>query len=58
MNIILSDVNDKPKLKIDNSRIIYRENKKIGITIIEIKESDGLNIKSFLDIDIRIVLRE
>ena len=29
MNIILSDVNDKPKLKIDNSRIIYRENTKL-----------------------------
>ena len=58
IKIILNDVNDKPKLKIDNSRIIYRENKKDGITIIEIKESDGLDINSFLDIDTRIVLSE
>ena len=50
---------DKPKiLKIDNSRIIYRENKKDGITIIEIKESDGLDVDSFLEINSKIIHSE
>ena len=43
--------NKKTVLKIDNSRKIYRENKKDGITIIEIKPSDNLDLNSFLDLD-------
>lgn len=38
-------------LKIDNSRKIIRENKKDGITIIEIKISDNLDLNYFLELD-------
>ena len=54
-------LNNEPNflfLKIDNSRIIFRENKKDGITIVEIKESDGLDIDSFLEINSKIIYSE
>ena len=38
-------------LTIDKSRIIHREDKKDGITIIEIKPSDNIDINSFLEIE-------
>ena len=43
------------EIKINNSRNIYFSNKEeFDITIIEIKEEDGLNINLFLDIDYNI----
>ena len=36
--------NAKTTLKIDNSRKIYRENKKDGITVLEIKPSDNIDL--------------
>ena len=58
IKILLKDNLNFILLKIDNSRIIYRENKKDGITIIEIKESDGLDVDSFLEIDSKIIHSE
>jgi hypothetical protein len=49
IQIILNNV--KSVLKIDNSRKIYKENKKDGITILEIKPSDNIDINSFLEFD-------
>ena len=43
--------NNKASLIIDESRKIYTEKEKYGLTIIEIKEDDGLDIHSFLEID-------
>ena len=43
--------NVKKVLKIDKSRKIYRENKKDGITIIEIKPSDNIDLNSCLEIE-------
>ena len=42
---------------IDHNRVIYSE-KKYGITIIEIKENDGFDIKDFLQIDNDILLKK
>ena len=47
--------NVKNILKIDNSRKIYRENIKDGITVLEIKPSDNIDLKSFLDLDYNII---
>ena len=49
--ILLFINNVKKVLKIDLSRNILRENKKDGITIIEIKSSDDINLDSLLEID-------
>ena len=49
--IIISLKNNKNiSIMLDDSRIIYKE-KEYGITIIEIKETDDLDIKNFLEID-------
>ena len=45
------DINQNEfKINIDESRYVYY-NSQFNITIIEIKEDDGLDIKSFLEID-------
>ena len=51
--IILSLNNDlfTYKIYIDNSRKIYTEKELYDITLIEIKESDGINLNFFLEID-------
>ena len=53
-------LNDKPYflLTIDNYRKIYRSKNKDGITIIEIKDTDGLDVDSFLYIDPKIIYYE
>ena len=42
------------KIKIDNSRKVYT-NEKYDITFIEIKETDGFDLNTFLDLDDRIL---
>lgn len=51
--ILLSINNDlfTYKIYIDNSRKIYTEKDLYDITLIEIKESDGINLNCFLEID-------
>ena len=51
--IVLSINNDlfTYKIYIDNSRKIYTEKDLYDITLIEIKESDGINLNCFLEID-------
>ena len=49
IQIIVNNV--KKVIKNDNSRKIYRENKKDGITLIEIKLSDNINFNSFIEIE-------
>ena len=54
--IIISLKNKKVNIMINSNRVIYKE-KKYGITIIEIKEYDGFDIKDFLEIDNNILLK-
>jgi hypothetical protein len=51
--IVLSINNDifTYKINIDNSRKIYTEKDLYDITLIEIKESDGINLNCFLEVD-------
>lgn len=52
INIKMSNNNSSSyTIFIDKERKIYLNDKKYNITIIEIKKNDGLNIKSFLEID-------
>ena len=52
LNTIEFSVDNKEyNLSLDNSRLLYNNEKPYDITIIEIKKSDGLNEENFLNID-------